>query len=78
MIDYLSKAIPTAFWRIHQFCIAHIAEEPVYELKMASSYHAHLAAEMDTLFRARVGEMRGKRCAEHRKRCAEHPLLQVV
>jgi hypothetical protein len=71
LIDYLSKAIPTAFWRIHQICIAHIAEELVYELNMISSYHAHLAAEMDALFRARVGEMRGKRCAEHH-------LLKVV
>ena len=46
------------FWRLHQVFIAHIASEPIYELKMAFSQHAFLAAENDTTFRARVGEMR--------------------
>jgi hypothetical protein len=46
------------FWRLHQICVAHIANEPIYELKMAFSLHAHLAAENDTQFRRRIGEMR--------------------
>ena len=52
------KRFHYAFWRLHQICIAHITAEPVYELKMAFSLHGHLAAENDTNFRARVGEMR--------------------
>jgi hypothetical protein len=52
------KRFHYAFWRLHQICIAHITAEPVYELKMAYSLHGHLAAENDTNFRARVGEMR--------------------
>jgi len=46
------------FWRLHQICVAHIASEPIYELKMAFSLHAHLAAENDTNFRHRIAEMR--------------------
>jgi len=46
------------FWRLHQIFMGHIAEEPVYELKMAFSLHAHLSAENDTNFRNRIGEMR--------------------
>jgi hypothetical protein len=52
------KRFHYAFWRLHQICIAHIAAEPVYELKMAFSLHGHLAAENDTNFRSRIGEMR--------------------
>jgi len=52
------KRFHYAFWRLHQICIAHITAEPVYELKMAFSLHGHLAAENDTNFRVRVGEMR--------------------
>jgi hypothetical protein len=52
------KRFHYSFWRLHQICIAHIAEEPVYELKMAFSLHGHLAAENDTSFRGRIGEMR--------------------
>ena len=68
------KRFHNAFWRIHQICIAHIAEESVYELKMAFSYHAHLAAEMDTLFRARVGEMREPPLGLEK---SQHPALDV-
>ncbi|NDG71189.1 MAG: hypothetical protein EBY32_07770 [Proteobacteria bacterium] len=68
------KRFHYAFWRIHQICIAHIAEESVYELKMAFSYHAHLAAEMDTLFRARVGEMREPPLGLEK---SQHPALDV-
>ena len=46
------------FWRLHQIFIAHLSDEPIYELKMAFSLHAHLSAEDDTNFRHRIGEMR--------------------
>jgi len=52
------KRFHYCLWRLHQISIAHIAEEPLYELKMAFSLHAHLAAENDTLLRSRIGEMR--------------------
>ena len=52
------KRFHYAFWRLHQICIARLTAEPVYELKMAFSRHGYLAAEADTLFRERVGEMR--------------------
>lgn len=52
------KRFHYAFWRLHQICVAHIPAEPVYELKMAFSLHAHLAAENDANFRSRIGEMR--------------------
>jgi hypothetical protein len=52
------KRFHYAFWRLHQICIARLTAEPVYELKMAFSRHGYLAAEADTLFRSRVGEMR--------------------
>jgi hypothetical protein len=44
--------------RLHGAWVARITSEPVYELKMAFSLHAHLAAEHVTALRARVGEMR--------------------
>ncbi|HEX4140292.1 MAG TPA: hypothetical protein VHY09_08090 [Candidatus Methylacidiphilales bacterium] len=52
------KRFHFCFWRLHQAFIAHLAEEPIYELKMAWSLHGHLAAENDTNLRNRVGEMR--------------------
>ena len=52
------KRFHYCFWRLHQAFIAHLAEEPIYELKMAWSLHGHLAAENDTSIRARIGEMR--------------------
>lgn len=52
------KRFHYSLWRLHQISLAHIAEEPVYELKMAFSLHGHLAAENDTNFRTRIGEMR--------------------
>ncbi len=52
------KRFHYACWRLHQICIARLTAEPVYELKMAFSRHGYLAAEADTLFRERVGEMR--------------------
>ena len=44
--------------RLHQIFISRLTAEPVYELKMAFSWHAHLCAEQVTVWRARVGEMR--------------------
>src|SRR5437773_10935999 len=46
------------FKRLHQIFTARITAEPIYELKMAFSLHAHLCAEQVTAFRKRVGEMR--------------------
>jgi len=47
-----------AFKRLHQIFLARLTAEPIYELKMAFSLHAHLCAEHVTAFRKRVGEMR--------------------
>ncbi len=47
-----------AFKRLHQIFTARITSEPVYELKMAFSLHAHHCAEHATALRKRVGEMR--------------------
>ncbi len=47
-----------ALKRLHQILTARITAEPVYELKMAFSHHAHLCAEHVTALRKRVGEMR--------------------
>src|SRR5580765_2709131 len=47
-----------AFKRLHQICTARITAEPIYELKMAFSLHAHLCAEHVTALRRRIGEMR--------------------
>ena len=43
---------------LHRIFLSRICVEPVYELKMAFSYHAHLCAENVANFRTRVGEMR--------------------
>jgi len=47
-----------AFRRLHQIFTARITAEPIYELKMAFSLHAHLCAEHTAALRTRVGEMR--------------------
>src|SRR5947208_16794064 len=47
-----------AFKRLHQLFTARITAEPIYELKMAFSLHAHLCAEHVAALRKRVGEMR--------------------
>lgn len=44
--------------RLHQIFIARLTAEPIYELKMAFSLHAHYAAEHAAAWRRRVGEMR--------------------
>src|SRR5467141_245239 len=47
-----------AFKRLHEIFTARITAEPIYELKMAFSLHAHLCAEHVSALRKRVGEMR--------------------
>jgi hypothetical protein len=47
-----------AFKRLHQIFTARITSEPLYELKMGFSLHAHICAEHTTALRKRVGEMR--------------------
>jgi len=47
-----------AFKRLHQIFTARITAEPIYELKMGFSLHAHLCAEHVTALRRRIGEMR--------------------
>ena len=47
-----------AFRRLHGILIHRLTAEPVYELKMAFSLHAHYCAEHADAWRKRVGEMR--------------------
>jgi hypothetical protein len=47
-----------AFKRLHEIFIARLTAEPIYELKMGFSLHAHLCAEHVAALRTRVGEMR--------------------
>ncbi|MDX1952297.1 MAG: hypothetical protein SFY81_08925 [Verrucomicrobiota bacterium] len=52
------KRFHYAFKRLNQIFTARLTSEPVYELKMAFSFHSHLCAEHVTALRKRVGEMR--------------------
>src|SRR4030095_4508792 len=47
-----------ALKRLHQIFNNRITAEPIYELKMGFSLHAHYCAEHVTALRKRVGEMR--------------------
>lgn len=47
-----------ALKRLHQTFTARITAEPIYELKMGFSLHAHLCAEHATALRTRVAELR--------------------
>src|SRR4026208_1701098 len=47
-----------AYKRLHDIFIKRLTAEPIYELKMAFSLHAHYCSEAVTAFRKRVGEMR--------------------
>lgn len=47
-----------AFVRLHQVFVHRLTAEPIYELKMAFSLHAHYCAEHAAAWRRRVGEMR--------------------
>ncbi len=46
------------FKRLHQIFTARLTAEPIYELKMGFSLHAHLCAEHAAALRKRVAEMR--------------------
>jgi hypothetical protein len=52
------KRFHYSFRRLHEILLARITAEPVYELKMGFSLHAHYCAEHVAALRARVGEMR--------------------
>src|SRR5688572_31447175 len=52
------KRLHYALRRLHEILTARITAEPIYELKMGFSLHAHLCAEHATALRKRVGEMR--------------------
>ncbi|MDF3057909.1 MAG: hypothetical protein K0R17_2124 [Rariglobus sp.] len=47
-----------AFRRLHEIFIKRLTAEPLYELKMVFSLHAHYCAEHAAALRKRVGEMR--------------------
>lgn len=47
-----------ALKRLHEIFTARITAEPIYELKMAFSLHAHYCSEHVSALRKRVGEMR--------------------
>jgi hypothetical protein len=47
-----------AFKRLHQLLVARLTAEPIYELKMGFSLHAHYCAEHVGALRKRVSEMR--------------------
>src|SRR5512145_2119979 len=63
-----------AFKRLHHIFTARITAEPIYELKMAFSLHAHLCAEHVSAFRQRVGEMREPPLGLEQ---VPHPALEV-
>jgi hypothetical protein len=52
------KRFHYALKRLREIFNNHITAEPIYELKMAFSLHAHYCAEHVTALRRRVGEMR--------------------
>lgn len=52
------KRFHYAFKRLHEIFIARLTAEPVYELKMVFSLHAHYCAEHVAALRQRVSEMR--------------------
>ncbi|HEY1764611.1 MAG TPA: hypothetical protein VGF85_06785 [Opitutaceae bacterium] len=47
-----------AFRRLHEILVGRLTAEPIYELKMGFSLHAHYCAEHAAAWRRRVGEMR--------------------
>jgi len=69
------KVAHYAFKRLHQVFIARLTAEPVYELKMAFSLHAHYCAEHVAAIRARVGEMREPPLGLE---AVPHPALELV
>lgn len=63
-----------ALKRLHEIFISKIPSEPLYELKMAYSYHAYLCSENVAAVRARVGEMREPPLGLER---IPHPALEI-
>jgi hypothetical protein len=60
-VDECVKRLKRHHWtmrRLHEILIARLTAEPVYELKMGFSLHAHYCAEHAAAWRKRVGEMR--------------------
>lgn len=60
-VDEVVSSLKRFHWtarRAWHILMSRITAEPVYELKMGLSYHAHLCAELVTELRARVGELR--------------------
>lgn len=64
-----------AFKQLHRILVWRLTSEPVYELKMAFSLHAHYCAEQVTAFRRRVGEMREPPLGLE---AVPHPALSLV
>lgn len=63
-----------AFRRLHGILVGRLTAEPIYELKMGFSLHAHYCAEHAAAWRRRVGEMREPPLGlEH----CPHPALDV-
>jgi hypothetical protein len=52
------KRLHWSFRRLHHIFVHRLVSEPVYELKMAFSLHAHYCAEHAAALRSRVAEMR--------------------
>jgi hypothetical protein len=61
--------------RLHQIFLARITAEPIYELKMAFSYHGWISAEHVAALRARVGEMREPPLGLDK---VPHPALEIL
>jgi hypothetical protein len=60
-VDACVKRLKRHHWvmrRLHAIFIERLTAEPIYELKMAFSLHAHYCAEHAAAWRKRVGEMR--------------------
>jgi hypothetical protein len=63
-----------AFRRLHEVFIKRLTAEPIYELKMTFSLHAHYCADHAAAWRKRVGEMREPPLGLD---VAPHPALEV-
>jgi hypothetical protein len=60
-VDECVKRLKRHHWamrRLHMILIERLTSEPIYELKMGYSLHAHYCAEHAASWRKRVGEMR--------------------
>src|SRR5262245_58194482 len=64
-----------ALKRLHQIFNNRLTSEPIYELKMGFSLHAHYCAEHVSALRKRVGEMREPPLGLE---AVPHPALEVL